>query len=330
MNIFGLHFQNWYALFLLAVIPAYIVYYLVFYPRLRLRVRMSIDPKKIHQPALNLSFLHYVPKGLQLLAITCFIIALARPQTRGSSTKRYSEGIDIMLLLDTSGSMETDDFKPNRLEVAKEKAAEFVNGRENDQIGIVLFAEDAFAYSPLTLDYAMLQEQIENISPKIMPKDGTAMGSAILVGLLGMEESKSKSKIMILLTDGESNRGQIDPVMAGKLAKDKGVKIYSIGVGKKEYTIQTLLGPQKIESPLDEETLKEISDETGGEFFRSTDERGLEKIFEKISQMERSEFTEEISVLVKDHYPIFLKIGIPILVLSFFGMVTFMHNPLEE
>jgi Ca-activated chloride channel family protein len=237
--------------------------------------------------------------------------------------------VDIMLIHDTSGSMETQDFKPNRLEVAKETAMDFIEGRSYDRIGMVVFAEDAFSYAPLTLDCSLLKQQIKAITPDIMPKEGTAVGSAISVGINRLKESKTPSKIMILITDGSSNRGQIDPITAAELAKRNKIKVYTIGVGKPEFTQQTAFGPQTIKSDLDEGSLKRIAEITGGQFFRSTDKRSLQTIFDKISSMEKVEIEELSYRQENDLYMPMLFWALIIFCVNVLVMVTFIHNPLE-
>ncbi|HHG84797.1 MAG TPA: VWA domain-containing protein [Bacteroidetes bacterium] len=213
--------------------------------------------------------------------------------------------------------------------MAKETAARFVDGRLDDRIGIVLFAEDAFSYAPLTLDYDLLKTQIKSINPNIMPKEGTAMGSAIAVAINRMEQTKSPSQIMILLTDGASNRGQIDPITAANLAKDRRIKIYSIGIGKENYQRRTMFGTQTIKSDLDEETLKQVSELTKGKFFRSTNEQSLDEIFNIISGMEKVEIKEDHIREERDIYPgILLTAGV-ILACSLLLMMSFFYNPLE-
>lgn len=316
-------------LFLMLLLPVYLFWYVWWYAPRRLIVPLSYDPQKLVKRKFNLGFLRVVPHILNVVALFFMILALARPVNRNERQDRYTEGIDIMLVLDTSGSMETDDFKPNRLEVAKETAIEFIKGREGDQIGIVLFAEDAFCYAPLTLDYDLLQTNIDKIDSDIMPKQGTAMGSAIAVAINKMTQHKSPSKVMILLTDGASNRGQIDPITAADLAKDAGIKIYSIGIGKEEYTRSTLMGSQTIKSDLDEGTLQEVANMTSGQFFRSTNEKSLESIFTQISNMEKVEIKGEVVREEKDHYsPILLLAGI-FMGLSMLIALTFVYNPLE-
>ena len=316
-------------LLLMLLIPAYFFWYVWWYAPRRLIVPLSYDPQKLTKRTFNWGFLRVVPHIFYNVAIFFMVIALARPITRNEFQERYSQGIDIMLILDTSGSMETDDFEPNRLEVAKKTAIEFVNGRDGDQIGIVLFAEDAFGYAPLTLDYDLLREYIEKIDPKMMPKEGTAMGSAIAVGINKMADHKSPSKVMILLTDGASNRGEIDPITAANLAKEEEIKIYAIGIGKEEYQRRTLFGTQTIKSDLDEETLQEIAKITGGQFFRSEDEGRLQQIFAQISRMETVEIEGQTIREEKDHYAPILITGAIFLALGLLLSLTFIYNPLE-
>jgi Ca-activated chloride channel homolog len=316
-------------LFLFLAIPAYLVWYYWWYDGRRLIVPLSYDPNKIAPKRFNWSFLRVIPQILNMIVLAFLITALARPITSREIDSKYSEGIDIMLILDTSGSMETDDFKPNRLEVAKETALDFIKGRAYDRIGLVVFAEDAFSYAPLTLDYALLQQQINSITSDIMPKEGTAVGSAISVGINRLKESKTPSKIMILLTDGASNRGQLDPITAAGLAKRNNIKIYTIGVGKPEFQRRTPFGVQTIKSDCDEPTLMKIADMTGGKFFRSTDESSLAQIFDQISQMEKVEIQEEHYREENDLYAPILMLGFVIFCANMLLMITFVHNPLE-
>lgn len=316
-------------LWLLLVIPVYLVWYYWWYERNRLIVSLSYDPHKIAKPKFNWGFLRVIPVILQIFGAILAILALARPISALETQERYAEGIDIMLVLDTSGSMETEDFPPNRLEVAKSTATKFISGRLDDRIGIVLFAEDAFSYAPLTLDYGLLKKQISTISSNIMPKEGTAMGSAISVAINRMAEDKSPSKVMILLTDGASNRGQIDPITAAQLAKENKIKIYAIGIGKKEFQRRSFLGVQTIKSDLDEETLKKIAELTNGKFYRSEDPESLNKIFEIISKLEKIEIKEESYREETDVYADLLIWSLGAFVLAFLIIATFVYNPLE-
>lgn len=320
-------------LWLLLLIPAYILWYLRYYAPRRLLIRLSYDPLSFRPPKINLAFLRFVPRVLQLLALAMMIIAMARPQFAREIVSHQSEGIDIMLLLDTSGSMETDDFPPNRLEVAKNVAISFINGLKQDRVGIVLFAEEALSYSPLTLDHQFLKRLISSIHSDILPKQGTAIGSAIAIGINRLRESPSPSRVMILITDGANNRGQIDPITAARLARLYGIRIYCIGIGREVYLKQFPLGgSRQVKSDLDEQTLIEVASITGGAFFRSTDAQSLQAIFEEIAVMETSVSPQAESVFREptDRYPFFVKAAIILLGLSFVSMLTFMYNPLEQ
>lgn len=316
-------------LLLLLIIPIYLIWYYWWYDSRRLVVKITYDPNKIAPKRMKLGWLRVFPQIFNILCLILFSVALARPITSKEIDLRYSDGIDIMLLLDTSGSMEANDFKPNRLEVAKDMATKFIEGRTFDRIGMVVFAEDAFSYAPLTLDYNLLKQQIKGVNSNIMPKEGTAMGSAIAVGINRMRESKTPSKIMILLTDGASNRGQIDPVTAAEMAKRFKIKIYTIGIGKKEFTQTTMFGTQTIKSDVDEPTMEKIAEVTGGKFFRSTDERSLKTIFDNISGMEKTEIEEAHYREETDLYAGILILGFLLFGFNLLLMITFIHNPLE-
>jgi len=318
----------WYLLFLLAI-PLYLFWYVWWYAPRRLIVPLSYDPKDLAPPKVNLGFLRVLPHIFNLIAIFFMVIALARPITRNDRQNRFTEGIDIMLILDTSGSMEEKDFKPNRLEVAKKTAIKFLEGREGDQIGVVLFAEDAFGYAPLTLDYDLLKKNLEAVDSKIMPNEGTAMGSAIAVGINKLSQHESPSKVMILLTDGASNRGELDPITAAELAKENNIKIYTIGIGKAEYRKQTMFGVQTVKSDLNEENLQQVADITSGKFYRSQDENSLEQIFAEISRLEKVEIKGEVITEKEDHYSAILMIAGIFMGLSLLVALTFVYNPLE-
>ncbi len=322
-------FRNPGYLFWLLVIPAYLVWYYWWYDQRRLIVPLSYDPNKIAPGRANFAWLRVVPQVMNVLAMTLMVVSLARPVTGRDVDQRYSEGIDIMLILDVSGSMRTEDLDTTRLAVAKETAINFIDGRSYDRIGMVVFAEDAFSYAPLTLDYSLLKQLIKNINFDMMPNEGTAVGSAISVGINRLKESKTPSKIMILVTDGASNRGQIDPVTAAELAKRQKIKIYTIGVGKKEFQQQTLFGTQTVKSDLDEPTMEKIADITGGKFFRSTNRASLHTIFDNISKMEKVEIQEAHYREENDLYFPILALGLLIFCLNMLVMITFVHNPLE-
>jgi len=318
------------ALLLLLALPAYWYWYTRTYEKKRLVIRLSYDPTQLHKPRWNMAIIRYIPLALQTAAMACFILALARPQTVSEQLVRKTDGIDMMLLLDVSESMGTEDILPSRLEAAKIQASQFVKGRFNDRIGIVLFAEEALGYAPLTLDYPFLEELLNRVHFDMLPKRGTAVGNAIAVGLNRMEDSKSKSKAMLLITDGVANRGQIDPTTAARLAKLNHVRIYCIGVGQDEFMERTATGAKFAKSDLDEATLKKVASLTGGKYFRAKEQKALERIFEDISAMETTEMNQEIYRQSADHYPIFIVIGLVLLVAAYGLMLTFAGNPLEQ
>ncbi len=236
--------------------------------------------------------LRHVPFILRLLAIALFIVALARPQTFSSGENIYTEGIDIAMVLDISGSMLAEDLKPNRLEAAKEVIDNFIKGRTSDRIGLVVFARDAFTQCPLTVDYPVLRNLLGQIKSGMI-EDGTAIGNAIANGVNRLKDSDAKSKIIILLTDGVNNAGEVDPVSAAEIAKTFGIRIYTIGVGTRgnaPFPVQTPFGIRYQMAPveIDEAVLQKIASITDGQYFRATDNRTLEDIYNKIDKLEKT------------------------------------------
>jgi Ca-activated chloride channel family protein len=257
------------------------------------------------------------------------IVALARPQKTNERVEQYTEGIDIMLVMDISESMDLQDFKPNRLESAKGTAIDFINGRFGDRIGVVIFSGEAYSLAPLTNDYPLLTDLIKDISFNMMDAKGTAIGSALASGTNRIRESDSKSKVMILLSDGENNAGNVDPLYAAQLASAMDIKIYTIAVGKDgmvPYGVDFFGRPQMIESYLDETTLREIARIGEGKFFRASDDNTLQQIFDQIDEMEKAEIIESRYKETVDYYRVYLFFGI-ILFLIWLGLKsTFFNN----
>ena len=236
-------------------------------------------------------FQHF-PFMLRLLALSCIIIALARPQNKFDETETEGEGVDIILCIDVSGSMTAQDFTPNRMEAAKNVAVEFVNNRPSDRIGVVIFAGESFTQCPLTTDHYVLTSQIQQIRSGLL-EDGTAIGSGLATSVERLRNSKSKSKVIILLTDGVNNGGLIDPSTAKEIAKTFKIKVYTIGVGTNGYAptpVNTPMGiiMQNEKVAIDEKLLQNIATETGGKYFRATDNASLENIYKEIDQLEKS------------------------------------------
>jgi len=236
--------------------------------------------------------LKYLPNILRMLAVALLIIALARPQNFQSGENVYSEGIDIAMVLDISGSMLAEDLKPNRLDAAKGVIDEFIQARTSDRIGLVVFARDAFTQCPLTIDYSVLRNLLSEIKSGMI-EDGTAIGNAIANGVNRLKDSKAKSKVMILLTDGVNNAGEVDPISAAQIAKTFNIRVYTIGVGTRgeaPYPVQTPFGTryQMVPVEIDENVLKQIAETTNGEYFRATDTQKLKEIYNTIDKLEKT------------------------------------------
>ncbi|HXD78332.1 MAG TPA: VWA domain-containing protein [Puia sp.] len=233
-----------------------------------------------------------LPVIFRLLAFCCIVIALARPQTRNDEQLVNGEGIDIVLCLDISGSMLAQDFTPNRMEAAKNVAAEFIDNRPTDRIGLVIFSGESFTMCPLTTDRNMLQSQLAQVHSGLL-EDGTAIGSGLATGVDRLRNSPSKSKVIILLTDGENNGGLIDPNTAKEIAKEVGVKVYTIGMGTEGFApvpVQTPGGVvmQREKVNIDEKLLTQIANETGGHYYRAKDNESLKNIYSEIDRLEKS------------------------------------------
>ena len=222
------------------------------------------------------------------------VVSLARPQTGAARTEVKSEGIDIVLALDISGSMRAEDLPPNRLHVTKEVAKTFVGGRSGDRIGLVVFSGGAYTQCPLTLDHTIVESLVDEIDFGQVA-DGTAIGMGLATSVNRLREARGKSKVIILLTDGQNNAGEIDPLTAAKAAKALGVRVYTIGAGTRGPARIPVDDPVfgrryvTIDASIDEETLQAIADQTGGRYFRATSAEALEKIYAEINRMERSE-----------------------------------------
>jgi Ca-activated chloride channel family protein len=256
-----------------------------------------LETLKALKPARSLAW-RKVLLIVRCAAMSLLIMALARPQSGTISTEIITEGVDIMLCLDTSGSMNALDFqlenkRVNRLQVVKKVVDEFIRGRQNDRIGMVVFAEEAFTQCPLTLDYGVLLSFLDRLEIG-MAGDTTAIGSALATCVKRLKDLKSKSKIIILLTDGRNNTGTISPATAADIAKTHGIKVYTIGAGTEgeaPFLVDSLFGKhyvyQKVD--LDEVTLKEIAQKTGGRYFRATNTEALKTIYQQIDKMEKTE-----------------------------------------
>ena len=237
-------------------------------------------------------FLRHFLFGLRVLVVAMLIVILARPQSTNNWEDKTTEGIDIVIALDISSSMLARDFKPDRLEASKDVAVEFISGREDDRIGLVIFSGESFTQCPLTTDHAVLINLFQDIKQGMI-EDGTAIGMGLATAVNRLKESEAKSKVIILLTDGVNNRGSIDPITAAQIAVNFGIRVYTVGVGRNgfaPYPVQTMFGIQyqSREVEIDEETLKQISQITDGKYFRATNNQKLIDIYKEIDKLEKS------------------------------------------
>lgn len=285
-------FANPEFLWLLIIIPVMTAWYIMRGSRTSTTIRfssMKVFERISHGWRVRL---RHAPFVFRMSAIALLIIAFARPQTSARGENIFSEGIDITLVLDISGSMLAEDFQPNRLEAAKKVAIEFLENRVSDRIGLVIFAGESFTQCPLTTDYQVLKDLITKVKTGML-EDGTAIGEGIANGVNRMRASKSKSKVMILLTDGVNNRGAIDPATAAQIAQTFGIRIYTVGVGTRglaNYPVQTPFGTQyqKMEVDIDEKMLKQVASLTDGMYYRATGNQKLREIYQEIDTLEKS------------------------------------------
>jgi Ca-activated chloride channel family protein len=258
--------------------------------------------------------LRWLPICLLLFAYTAFIVALARPQTSFRLSDVEVEGVDIVLALDISGSMKAMDFRPNRLEACKKVAEEFVLGRPTDRIGLVVYAGEAYTQCPVTSDHSTLLGLLKKVKFDII-EDGTAIGDGLGTAINRLRESEAKSKIIILLSDGVNNRGYIDPYSAAEIAKNMNIKVYTIGVGTTgQAPYPTPYGTQMIATEIDERLMQTIALETGGKYFRATNNDKLKSIYEEIDKMEKTILNETIFENKADLFFPFLLAGVVLLI----------------
>ncbi len=285
-------FANPNLLYLLLIIIPVIAWYVINHKRTHASIQVSTIKGIGRNHITYKHILRHVAFALRLMTISLIIIAIARPQSTLSWKNQESEGIDIVLALDISSSMLARDFEPDRLEAAKDLAIQFIAGRRNDRIGLVVFSGESFTQCPLTTDHSVLINLFRDIQSGMI-EDGTAIGMGLATSVSRLKDSDAKSKVIILLTDGVNNQGAIAPATAAELAQTFGIRVYTIGVGTEgmaPYPIQTPFGTQLRNMPveIDEETLQEIANNTGGEYFRATDNDKLKQIYEQIDQLEKS------------------------------------------
>ena len=281
-------FRNPEAFFLLALPIGYAIWYGVKHTKTFASLKSSGSEALEDLPTSSLSGLRHLPVILHILGLIALVVALARPQERDDWSDSTVEGIDIVLAMDVSSSMLATDFKPNRLGVAKEMASKFVEKRENDRLGLIIFAGESFTQCPLTIDHRVVQNLLLKVNAGNL-RDGTALGMGLATSVHRLKESEAKSKVVVLLTDGVNNQGNVSPKTAAQIASTFGIKVYSIGVGTNQEYSYTPQG--KVKNEIDEKTLKEVASETGGKYFRAKSAKELEAVYAEIDKLETSEIS---------------------------------------
>lgn len=294
--------------------------------------------RKLREPALRFSEtstlsrlrpslwsrLFWLPLALRMMAVTLLVVALARPQQGAAGEEVASEGVDIMLVIDISSSMLAEDFRPrNRLHVAKEVVSDFIQRRHNDRLGMIVFARYALTKTPLTLDHDILLSHLDDVQIGAVA-DGTAIGNAIATAVNRLKDSEAKTKLVILLTDGENTAGEIDPITASQLAHTFGIKVYTVGVGRGGLVPYPFRDPaygvvyQNVEIPIDEKTLQKIAKNTGGRFFRAKDAKTLKAVYDEIDTLERTKIKQVQYVRYTELAPRFMAAALGFLLLEVF------------
>lgn len=318
-------FQNFEYLFLLLLIIPYILWYMLRHHKSTPSLQVSsISPFKHVPISFRQHFVH-LPFICRLVCLVFAVLALARPQISNSWSEKNVEGIDIMLCMDVSTSMLAEDLKPNRIEAAKKVAMEFIVGRPNDNIGLTLFAGEAYTQCPMTVDHSVLLNLLDGMRVDMAQRgfieDGTAIGMGIANAITRLKDSKAKSKIIILLTDGTNNRGQISPNTAADIAKSMGIRVYTIGVGTNGEAPYPMLVGGRIEYvnvpvEIDSESLASIASKTNGEFYRATNTQKLQEIYKMIDQLERTKMNVKNYSKQEEAFGIFIMVSLLALILE--------------
>ncbi len=272
-----------------------------------------------------------LPALLRMAGLTLAVLAMARPQDRNVVQERFAEGVDIVMVLDTSTSMRAEDFRPNRFEAAKAVGAEFIRGRTSDRVGLVVFAAKAYTQAPLTLDYDFLLEMLNEVEVGVI-EDGTAIGTALAMAANRLKDTEAESKVIILLTDGQNNRGELSPETAAEVARTFGVRIYAIGVGtygEAPFVVDhPFAGRQRRMVPveIDEEMLIAIANTTGGKYFRATNNQALREIYDEIGELEKTKIEERIYTSYEERFAGFLFPGLALILLDILLSTTLLRR----
>jgi len=305
-------FANPHYLYLLLLLIPLIAWYVVRLRKKQASLQVSSADAFCSPRATTIKvYLRHLPFVFRTVTVALIILILARPQSTDNWDTRSTEGIDIIMAIDISTSMLAEDLKPNRVEAAKAVAATFINGRPNDNIGLVVFAGESFTQCPLTVDHAVLLNLFKDIHPRMI-EDGTAIGLGIANAVSRIKDSQARSRVIILLTDGVNNRGEIAPVTAAEIASTFGIRVYTVGVGTQgeaPYPYQTPFGIQyqNVKVEIDEPVLKQIASITGGQYFRATDNASLQSIYREIDQLEKTKISvQQYSKKQEEYLPLAL------------------------
>lgn len=326
----GISFKNPEFFYLLLLLLPMIAWYIWQQKRLGASIQFSSNMGFARIPKSWKYYFRHSVFVLQLLSLSMLISALARPQSSNSWSNITTEGIDIVIALDISSSMLAMDFRPNRIEAAKDVAIQFISGRANDRIGLVVFSGESFTQCPLTTDRATVINLFKGIESGMI-EDGTAIGNGLATAVSRLKDSDAISKVVILLTDGENNRGEIAPVTAAELAKTFGIRVYTVGVGTigmAPYPIQTPFGVQvrDVEVKIDEPTLEKIAATTDGKYFRATNNNKLAEIYQEIDKLEKSKIDVKEYSKKEEEYMKYATVGALVLLLGMFLKTTIFRN----
>jgi len=311
----GISFANPAYLYLLAIIPLLVIWYVYFHNKLQPRLLIpAVEPVTRLPAGFRTHFRHF-PFGLRMVTLVLLIVILARPQSVNRWENESVEGIDIMLVMDISGSMLAADFSPNRIEAAKTVATEFIAGRSNDRMGLVLFSGESFTQCPLTTDHAALMNLLQQANVGVIENQTTAIGLGLANAVKRLKDSEAKSRVVILVTDGVNNAGSVDPLTAAEIARTFGIRVYTIGVGTHgtaPFPVRNFFGDvfyQQQEVEIDEAMLRKISGMTNGAYFRATGNQKLREIYSEIDKLEKSKiFVRQFSRRHDEYRPLALAV----------------------
>jgi Ca-activated chloride channel family protein len=328
----GIQFAYPTVLYLAILIPLMVGWYIFRQLKGSPTIQMSGIQPLANSPVSWKNYLRHFPFVLRQVVFGFLILVIARPQSSNSWENVTTEGIDVVIAVDISGSMLAEDFKPNRLEASKKVATEFIAGRPDDRMGLVVFSGESFTQCPLTTDHAVLMNLFQGVQSGII-EDGTAIGLGLANSVSRLKDSDARSKVIILLTDGMNNRGEIAPITAAEIAKTFDIRVYTIGVGslgKAPYPFRTPFGIQyqDVKVEIDEGVLQEIAGMTGGKYFRATNNQKLREIYQEIDKMEKSRIdVKEISTKTEKYQPFLLLALILLLVEIGLRLTLFKRNP---